>query len=45
MEFLQNYFYGIFELPLPGYRETTKNIPTKFQGGKKVGWWVGWSGI
>jgi hypothetical protein len=37
MDFLQKYFYGVFELPLP--RNAQKR--TK----KKVGWWVGGSGI
>jgi hypothetical protein len=37
MDFLQKYWYGVFELPLP--RNAQKR--TK----KKAGWWVGGSGI
>jgi hypothetical protein len=43
MDFLQKYFYGVFELPLP--RNAQKRTPKKSQGEKKVGWWVGGSGI
>jgi hypothetical protein len=42
MDFLQKYFYGVFELPLP--RNAQKRTKTKSQE-KKVGWWGGGSGI
>jgi hypothetical protein len=41
MDFLQKYFYGVFELPL--LRNAKKR--TKKKSRKKVGWWVGGSGI
>jgi hypothetical protein len=37
MDFLQKYFYGVFELPLP--RNAQKG--TKKKSRKNVGWWVG----
>jgi hypothetical protein len=38
MDFLQKYFYGVFELPLPRYaRKRTKKIAKK----KRISWWVG----
>jgi hypothetical protein len=43
MDFLQKYFYGVFELPLP--RNAQKRTKKKSQEKKKVGWWVGGSGI
>jgi hypothetical protein len=41
MNFLQKHFNGVFELPLPrnAQKRTQKNPQ------KKVGWWVGGSGI
>jgi hypothetical protein len=41
MDFLQKYFYGVFELPLP--RNAQKRTKKKLR--KKVGWWVGGSEI
>jgi hypothetical protein len=41
MDFLQKYFYGVFELPLP--RNAQKRTKQKIQGEKKFGWWVGGS--
>jgi hypothetical protein len=42
MDFLQKYlFNGVFELPLP---KNAKNVLKKRQE-KKIGWWVGGSGI
>jgi hypothetical protein len=44
MDFLQKYFYGVFELPLPrNAQKRTKNKNKAKE--KKVGWWVGGSGI
>jgi hypothetical protein len=41
MDFLQKHFGGVFELPLPrNAPKRPKKNPTK-----KVGWWVGGSGI
>jgi hypothetical protein len=42
MDFLQKYVYGVFELPL--LRNAQKRTKKKFRE-KKVGWWVGGSGI
>jgi hypothetical protein len=42
MEFLQKYFYGVFELPL--LRNAQKRTKKRRQE-KKDGWWVGGSGI
>jgi hypothetical protein len=42
MDFLQKYFNGVFEFPLP--RNARKRTKKKCQE-KKVGWWVGGSGI
>jgi hypothetical protein len=43
MDYLQKYFHGVFELPLP--RNAQKRTKTKSQKKTKVGWWVGGSGI
>jgi hypothetical protein len=40
--FLQKYLRGVFELPLP--RNAQKRTKTTSQE-KKVGWWVGGSGL
>jgi hypothetical protein len=42
MDFLQKYFYGVFELPLPrnAQKRTKKKAPQKKSEG-----WVGGSGI
>jgi hypothetical protein len=42
MDFLQKYFCGVFELPSP--RNAQKRTKKKTKE-KKVGWWVGGSGI
>jgi hypothetical protein len=42
MDFLQKYVYDVFELPLPRNAQKRTNKKAKK---KKVGWWVGGSGI
>jgi hypothetical protein len=42
MDFLQKHVHGVFELSLP--RNAQKRTKNKFKK-KKVGWWVGGSGI
>jgi hypothetical protein len=42
MEFYKNIFTVFLNSP---YRETPKNVRKKIKGEKKVGWWVGGSGI
>jgi hypothetical protein len=43
MDFLQKYVYDVFELPLP--RNAQKRTKKQKSREKKVGWWVGGSGI
>jgi hypothetical protein len=41
MDFLQKYFYGVFELPLPRNTQKRTKKKVKKQKSRMVGGWVG----